>query len=267
MTRTRRYNRLAATAYGPMIVNRNDWDEFEGARFGVGQDLSEFGTYAQPELDALAQIIEHLPPDRVLLDVGANLGVHSLWFSGLAGAHGRVLAFEAQRIVFQMLMGNLALNSVENVFARNVAVGATAGRLTLPALDYAVPRNFGGLELAGAEAVAGTQPALGESVEVITLDSLALARVDFIKLDVEGMELAVLAGARATLARHRPLLQAEWLGRDAGALPRQLIERYAYRVYQHGMNLLCIPGERGDIALAGAPEITLGALHATFRAA
>ncbi|MFN0162934.1 MAG: FkbM family methyltransferase [Burkholderiales bacterium] len=258
------YNCVVPTAYGMLIVNRNDWDEFDGMRFGVGADLREFGTYAQPELDALAQIIAQLPPDRVVLDVGANLGVHSLWFSTLVGPRGRVLAFEAQRIVFQMLMGNLALNSVENVHARNVAVGASCGSLRMPALDYASRRNFGGLELSPRSATTATGETVGEMVEVVTLDSLALERVDFIKIDVEGMESDVLAGARNTISRHRPFLQAEWLGRDAGALPRALVGDYGYRVFQYGMNLLCVPAEQLRITLAGLPEITLAGLAESY---
>ncbi|MBL8377513.1 MAG: FkbM family methyltransferase [Burkholderiales bacterium] len=243
-----------------LIINRNDWDEFDGQRFGVGTDLREFGTYAQAELDALALIIAQLPADGVVLDVGANLGVHSLWFSQLVGPRGRVLAFEAQRIVFQMLMGNLALNSIENVYARNVAVGADIGSMRMPVLDYGSRRNFGGLELSLHSASTSLDKTVSEIVEVVTLDSLALEQVDFIKIDVEGMEQDVLAGARDTLARHRPFLQAEWLGRDAGALPRALLGEYGYRVFQYGMNLLCLPAEQTRITLAGLPEITLDML-------
>lgn len=254
------YNCIVPSAYGMLIVNRNDWDELDGERFGVGADLHESGTYAQAELDALAQIMAQLPTEAVVLDVGANLGVHSLWFSRLVGLRGRVLAFEAQRIVFQMLMGNLALNSVENVYARNVAVGARNGTLRMPALDYGSRRSFGSLELSQHGTATSLDDAVGEVVQVVTLDSLVLERVDFIKIDVEGMERDVLAGGRETLVRHRPFLQVEWLGRDAGALPRALLGEYGYRVFQYGINLLCVPAEQTRITLAGLPEITLAAL-------
>ena len=274
-----KYNVTVPTAYGTMIVNRNDWAEWKGERFGVGWDLMESGCYAQGELDQIKTLVGHCPPDPVLLDIGANIGVHSLFFAGLAGPRGRVYAFEAQRVLFQMLMGNLALNSIENVYARQAAVGAGGGELHLPHIDYARPRNFGGMQLKRAvnqlhpEAgqAAGQAEAhlaeLPEAVSVIAIDSLKLERVDFIKADVEGMELDVLQGALATIERCRPLIQVEWLGRDGGALPHHLIDVLGYRVAQSGMNLMCIPVERTGIEIIESMEISLPALRAAFPSA
>ena len=118
-----RYNVVIPTRYGMMIVSRNDWQDGPEYRYGVGHELLESGQYMQEELDEMAALIRQCPADPVLLDIGANIGVHSLFMSGLAGPRGRVLSFEAQRIVFQMLMGNLALNSIENVYAHHLALG------------------------------------------------------------------------------------------------------------------------------------------------
>ena len=265
-----RYNVVVPTAYGMMIVNRNDWTEKNGQRFGVGLELLETGAYAQDELDALALLVRCCSPDPVLLDVGANIGVHSLLFSGLAGARGRVHAFEAQRILFQMLAGNLALNSIENVYARQVALGAAPGVLRLPPVDYAQPWNFGGMGLVEenpepqfahgtAERAAADQQ---EPIEVTTIDHLVLPRVDFIKIDVEGMELDVLRGGVATIERDRPPMQIEWLARDNGALPAYLLDDLGYRVYQAGMNLICMPAEKQSIQVGGARELSLDILRA-----
>jgi FkbM family methyltransferase len=269
-----RYNTLVPTDYGLMIVNSNDWAEgSSGSRYGIGHELTHTGRYQPGELDALAALVRTCPPDPVLLDIGANIGVHSLWFAALAGA-GTVHAFEAQRVVFQMLMGNLALNSIENVFAHQVAVGAAPGRLRLPPVDYARPRNFGGMSLIDESAQrqsahgASGHPAdgHGEEIDVVTLDSYALGRVDVIKVDVEGMEADVLRGGAATIERHRPLMQLEWLGRDGGLLPHYLLGEIDYRVFQSGLNLLCVPAERADIVIGGATEISLQGLLARFPA-
>jgi FkbM family methyltransferase len=258
-----RYNVVVPTRYGMMIVNRNDWVEADGVRYGVGHDLLATGEYVQAELDTLAALIAQCPPDPVLLDIGANIGVHSLLFSALAGPAGRVHAFEAQRIVFQMLMGNLALNSIENVHGHGTALGAAPGTLSLPPLDYNKPWNFGGVALAAGTAASTGQT---ETVTVATLDSLDLARVDFIKLDVEGMEEDVLRGARRTLDRTRPLMQVEWMMRDQGRLPLYLLEHLDYRVFQAGMNLLCIPVERGAaINPQGVPEMTADAVRQAYK--
>ena len=101
-----------------------------------------------------------------------------------------------------------------------------------------------------------------EHVRVITLDSLELERVDFIKLDVEEMELDVLKGADVTLDRCRPIMQIEWLRKDSGALPKYIRQALDYRVYVHNMNLLCIPAERHSNVVVQAPEWTPDALAA-----
>ena len=265
-----RDNVVVPTAYGMMIVNRNDWTEKDGQRFGVGLELLETGTYAQRELDALAALVRCCGPDPVLLDIGANIGVHSLLFSGLAGTRGRVHAFEAQRILFQMLAGNLALNSIENVYARQVALGAAAGMLRLQPVDYAQPWNFGGMglieESPDPQFARGTPERAAadrqELIEVATIDSFALPQVDFMKIDVEGMELDVLRGGVATIERDRPPMQLEWLERDQGALPAYLLDTLGYRVYKAGLNLICFPAERQSPHISGAQELSLDLLRA-----
>lgn len=273
-TRRPRYNVVIPTRYGMMIVNRNDWVESGGNRFGVGHDLLQTGEYVQSELDHLAMLIGYCAPDPVILDIGANIGVHSLFFSSLAGPRGEVHAFEAQRIVFQMLMGNLALNSIENVHGHGVALGSGPGTLQLPPVDYSKPWNFGGMGLVdenpdpqfahgSAERAAADRH---ETIPVVALDSLQFERVDFIKLDVEGMEEDVLRGAVRTLDVSRPLMQVEWMGRDQGKLPRYLLERLDYRLFQVGINLICIPSERsGDLTIHGAPEMRIEDVNQAFK--
>jgi FkbM family methyltransferase len=267
------YNVMADTRYGTMIVNHNDWIDSGGRRYGVGYDLIRTGEYMQSELDGIAGLIRLCAPDPVLLDIGANIGVHSLLFSALAGGQGRVYAFEAQRIVYQMLMGNLALNNIENVYVRGVALGRAAGELKLPPVDYGKPWNFGGMSLVAENDEPQFRPGTpesaaadkGEAIPVITLDSLNLPRIDFIKLDVEGMEEDVLRGAVRTLDRTRPLMQVEWMARDAGSLPLYLLEHLDYRLYSADINLICIPVERADaITIHGLAELTAATVRQGF---
>jgi len=259
-----RYNVVIPTRLGMMIVNRNDSYGQGQERVGVGHDLLETGEYQPNELEHLASLLSFCPADPVILDIGANVGVHTLFFSELAGPRGKVHSFEAQRIMFQVLMGNLALNSIENVYGYGVALGSAPGTLKLPPVDYSKPWNFGGMGL--VEESPDPQFAHGtaeraaadhnETIPVVALDSLKLDRVDFIKLDVEGMEEDVLRGAARTLDVSRPLMQVEWMGRDHGKLPLYLLEHLDYRLFQAGQNLICIPTERAaDITVHGLPEM------------
>jgi FkbM family methyltransferase len=111
-----------------------------------------------------------------------------------------VCAIEPQRVLYHLLCGNVALNLYHNVVALNVGLGATAGRLPMPAIDYARGGNFGGIGMGQWD---------GEEVPIMPLDSYAFKACHLIKVDVEGMERDVLEGARATLLRHRPLLYVE----------------------------------------------------------
>jgi FkbM family methyltransferase len=182
--------RLKWCREGAMIYTINDQY--------TGRALDKYGEVSRGEVIFLSQLIR---PGMTILDVGANIGLLTLPFARLVRPGGRVIAFEPQRIIYQMLCGNLALNAIDNVVAHNWAVGCQAGSITVPLIDYSLPGNFGGISV-------GTSAA-GETVPLVTIDSLALPKCDLIKIDVEGMELDVLKGASNTLQRFRPRLYVE----------------------------------------------------------
>jgi FkbM family methyltransferase len=136
----------------------------------------------------------------VVVDVGANMGiyVHALRRRGAI-----VEAFEPQPACSAVLQAYATANP--SVRVHPVALGATESKATL-----SVPFERGRLARGSATVRSVAQPA-GETihVDVRTLDSFEFARVDAIKIDVEGAELDVLRGATATLERARPLLLVE----------------------------------------------------------
>lgn len=231
----------------------------------VGRSLHLYGEFSEGEGDAFRQLIS---PGQVVLDIGANIGAHTLCFANLVGPGGAVLAFEPQRIVYQMLCGNMALNAVTNVFANHLALGREAGSVLVPQLDYAQPGNYGGLALGSF--------ASGERVSVVALDSLDLPRCDFVKIDVEGMEREVLGGAARTIARFQPTLYVE---NDRAEHSQALIADLlgiGYRLYWHcpplfnpknfdeaenvfggivSVNMICLP-RSSELVVNGLPEIT-----------
>lgn len=83
--------------------------------------------------------------------------------------------------MFQTLLGNAALNSLTNIYGFQKALSNAPGKLLVPLQDCEKEVNWGGLALGSCSE--------GEEVEVITIDSLKLSACDFIKVDVEGMEL------------------------------------------------------------------------------
>ncbi len=133
-------------------------------------------------------------PGDLFVDVGANVGVYSIMVAGAVGAD--VIAVEPVPLSFDRLSANVRLNDLGNIDARRVGLSDTSGKLLFTT----------GRDCMNRVAVPGDGGDLVE-VEVVTLDDLCGKRVPtFIKIDVEGHELAVLNGASKVLAS--PELQA-----------------------------------------------------------
>ena len=138
---------------------------------------------------------------RVVYDVGAWEGVFTLFFARAVGAAGQVIAFEPNPSNAARLRENLALNGLTNARLVELALGERTGSAWL-----AAPAGASGRGVL-------TATPTGQAVAVQTLDgliaALGLPAPNFVKIDVEGAELAVLRGGADTLARCRPALLIE----------------------------------------------------------
>lgn len=238
------YNKLKTCRHGFLVFNRND--------LYVGRSLDVYGEFSEAEITLLCRLARM---GAVVVDVGACMGTHALALAKAVGPNGTVHAFEPQRLFFQTVCANLALNSLANVFVHHAALSDRPGTLFAPILDPCQPANFAGLSLRA-------EPP-GEPVPAVTLDWLRLERVDLIKIDVEGMERQVLDGAVRTIERFHPVLYVE---NDRNELADELMARITtlgYRMYWHfpplynpanflknpenvfgevvSLNLLCLP--------------------------
>jgi FkbM family methyltransferase len=250
--------RLKLCKHGPLAYNWHDTH--------VGRSLDLYGEYCETEVELFRQLVR---PGQIVIDAGANIGALTVCLAQQVGPTGAVFAFEPQRLVFQLLNTNVALAGLTNVTTLPSALGARTGSLKVPELDPGAPNNIGSLGL-------GTF-AEGDEVPVMTLDELGLQRCHFIKIDVEGMEEAVLWGASDLLQRCQPRLYVENDRREKSpGLIRLLLGR-GYRCYWHMspfyrplnhfhnadnvfgplvcLNMLCLPP--GDPArLGGFAEVT-----------
>ena len=220
---------LISTPQGPLLV-----DEVDTV---IGRSLRETGSWCPQEIHLLSQLIG---PGQTVVDGGANIGTHTVAFAKVVGSHGRVFAFEPQRLVFQQLAGNLALNRLTNVFAFQKGLGSEGGTSHVDAPKF--ENNIGAVRLCGPEA------RTLEQVDIMLLDDLDLDACHLIKLDVEEMEHAALTGAAKTIARHRPVLSVENHNADPNSPLARLIHQYGYRMFWLGVatknsNLLCLPNE------------------------
>lgn len=207
----------------------------------VGRSLDLYGEYSEAEADILLHLVG---PGDVVVEAGANIGGHTVPLARRVGPQGMVMAFEPQRVLFQILCANLALNDLFNVQTVPAGLGEERGMLRVPLIDYAGEGNFGGVSLGEK----------GDPVQVLPLDDFGLLRLRMLKIDVEGMEAKVLAGARDTIARLRPLLYIE---NDRADKSPQLIGAVAamgYRMWWH------LPSLFNPDNFAGNPENVFGGI-------
>lgn len=233
------YSMMIPTEYGQMIVNRNDHHQ-TNALIKNGRAMDH------GDIQLLATVISRCLLKPIVLDIGANIGTHSLGLRSLIEC-GEIHAFEAQRIIFNMLAGSVAINAIENVYVHHLAVGDREGRIEIPSFDYSKPLNFGSVEFGPTQTEKLDQPrqqkADPEFVRMTTIDAMEFPRVDLMKIDVEGMELAVLRGAEFCIAQHRPIMYVEWLKGNKAKL-REQIESRGYVIKERHINYLCVPSEQ-----------------------
>ncbi len=198
----RRFEREGLTK--PVTVR---WYERLKLRLYLGNDLSKTlyvgGSFEPNEFVFLSTVLR---PGMVFVDAGANEGVYSVFAARRVGRAGRVLAFEPSERERNRLLANLRANRVRNVDVRASALGEGAGEATLALAGYG---HEGQNTIGDVVSNPNVETVAHAPVRVERLDDARLDRVDVIKLDVEGSELRVLRGARATLEQHRPILQLE----------------------------------------------------------
>jgi len=165
--------------------------------------LWAFGRY-EPHFAELFSLL--VRPGDACVDVGANVGVHTVRLAKLAGQDGRVIAIEPNPEIIGRAERNVALNGLETVTIINAAASDQPGQMQL--------YRPSPLDTNRARASLLHHPYLtGEAttVPVVTLDDVcADGRISLIKIDVEGHEAAVVRGAAAIIARYMPSIIFEY---------------------------------------------------------
>jgi FkbM family methyltransferase len=266
---------IPLNTFNYLVNGRHGWFLANGNDFYIGNALIRYGEYGELEGQFLASLVK---PGDAIVEVGANIGTHTIPLAQKVGAQGSVIAIEVQPPIFHYLCANIALNGLFNVTTHACGCGATSESMMIPRMDYAAPhsQNFGGVSLSR-----GNQ---GIPANVIPLDELlvGITKINLLKLDVEGMEGEVLKGATHTIAHHRPRI---YLENDRPENSQALIEQLMamdYRLWWHipplfnpgnyfgvqenvfgnvaSFNMLCLPRET-QTPVVGQTEITDTSFH------
>jgi FkbM family methyltransferase len=191
------------------------------------------GRYEPNEFCLLQRILK---PGMTFIDAGANMGLYSIFAARRVGPRGKVLALEPSAREFEILQKNVKLNSLTNVLTIRKALFDRASQVELSV----APLGKSGHNTLGAFGY-DTPLDHSERVQSERLDDLihgeGLARVDVIKMDIEGAETAALRGAEETLRQFKPVLLIELSDRSLqhqGTSSRELLgllEKQGYRVF------------------------------------
>ncbi len=189
------------------------------------------------EIKELTETLLVLPRQARIFDVGTNIGNHALFFSQIGNA-AHVHCFEPAPVIADLLETNFQLNEVasELYSIERIGVGAEPARASYGNLD---PTNLGATSI--------KQDVDGD-LEIDSLDNrFPLATVDLLKIDVEGMEMEVLAGAKKLIERNRPVLLIEVANPSKGQF-LAWVSQNEYRVHRvfelvYASNYLLLPSD------------------------
>jgi FkbM family methyltransferase len=210
-------NKVKRCRYGDMLFPAHD--------LIIGRSFEHYGEYSESEVALFRRLVS---PQSIVVDVGANIGSHTIPLAQLVGPGGQVVAFEPQRALYLFLCANVLMNNLSNVVCYQAAAGATRSELKAPEIDYMAEHNFGGMTL-----LDDYSRVRSYSVTVLKIDELRLSGCRLLKIDVEGMERQVLEGATETIRAFRPFLYVEDDRPEQSAGLRQLLQALGYTLYFH----------------------------------
>ncbi|MEM9851648.1 MAG: FkbM family methyltransferase [Pseudomonadota bacterium] len=237
----------------------------------IGRSLALYGQWCESEVRLFQQILR---PGHAVVEVGANIGSHTVPIARTVGPHGPVFAVEMQPFLSQILAANLLINGITNAQVVQAGVAQEASSLLVPGIRYDADFNFGGISVDFLrEKGRGT----GQRVPIMPLDDLlTLPRLNFLKLDVEHLEQEALEGGRETIRRHRPVIYLENDHAEAAEGIFEVLLSEGYRCFWHRsflwdpgnhsghgenvfgefrcINLLALPDDRTVNGLTPAPD-------------
>ena len=184
---------------------------------GVELSLHETGTY---EKGILTFLQSNLRKGDCFVDVGANIGLMSIFASNCVGNEGQVLAYEAHPKTAELLKENIGLNQLLNIQVCQYALGSEEGQTKIYD-NWQINRG-------GASLIVKTEDSNSFDIDIHQLDHKISSNLQpkVIKIDVEGFELEVLKGASETIKRFQPILIVEFseMRENAHESGEQLVE-------------------------------------------
>jgi FkbM family methyltransferase len=174
----------------------------------IGRSLELYGEYCHDEIEWMKTLTN---PESFVLDIGANIGTHTI---GISPYVKRVMAFEPDPDNFDLLVKNVSITMCRNVTPAPAAASDVLGKV-------GTQFDYGKTSLIPSGDIPATP------IDMIQ----ELPRIDFVKIDVEGMELKVLNGMRQTIASYKPQMLIEMQDENVYAKTYDFLNGFGYNIY------------------------------------
>lgn len=180
------------------------------------------------EADLLKKLDEYIPSSAIILDIGANIGNHSLYWAKKRMAQ-KIYSFEPMLSTYQTLLKNIQINHLDDIIIPlNIGLSDTESCAELNTYIISNPELKFSIDYIGSASLSKSDN--GE-MKLNALDQLLfisdLERIDFVKIDVEGFEHNVLKGAEITLKKYKPIVFIESFP-DNFAETNKILNSYGY---------------------------------------
>ena len=228
---------------------------------GLALAISHYGTYEKLEAKVME---EKIKGGNIVVDVGANIGLHTLNMARIVGNTGRVFAFEPDPSNFEILEKNVKINNYQNIILEQKACADKYGRTTLYQSDHpGMHRVFPQTKQAKGQ----VQVEL-TSLDKYFIDSNLADKINFIKIDVEGLEFSVLKGMKNILKNNKKIkILFEFMPKntmEAGFTPIELLNyltSYDFKLFcidESTKKLLHVSNNEEVLKLCSSTNNTIG---------
>ena len=196
----------------------------------IGKSLSEYGEWSEAEVILLTQL---LSTNENIIEVGSNIGTHTIPLAKKVSNGGLVYAIEPQYQNHKLLLKNIKDNDLKNVEIIKVAISSKQGEAYMNTFDENVTSNYGDSKIFNSNFENA------ESVPVKTLDQLFYNEVrekksiKLIKCDAQGQELNIILGSRKIIDMHKPFLYLENDDVDTSKSLIEEIKKMGYIIFWH----------------------------------
>jgi FkbM family methyltransferase len=150
----------------------------------------------------LSVIKKHLSPGDTFVDIGANIGQHSLFASQVVGNSGQVISFEPIPRIYEQFKKSVDVNHFKNIDVYNLGCGSKEEVLEI----------FSAANVGASSIIDSSRDTDKEKIKLVTADSILekYGNVSFIKIDVEGYEYFAMQGLEKTIKKYRPKMLIEY---------------------------------------------------------